>query len=69
MSLYTAAFLGVAPLGALLAGLFADRIGATVTICIGGICCLLIAAAIARQLPAIRAHIRPIYAKLGINFD
>jgi MFS family permease len=69
MSLYTAAFLGVAPLGALLAGLFADRIGATVTICIGGICCLLIAAAIARQLPAIRAHIRPIYAKLGISFD
>ena len=29
MSLYTAAFLGVAPLGALLAGVFADRIGAT----------------------------------------
>jgi MFS family permease len=69
MSLYTASFLGVAPLGALLAGVFADRIGATATVCIGGVCCLMIAATIARQLPALRAHIRPIYAKLGINLD
>jgi MFS family permease len=69
MSLYTAAFLGVAPVGALLAGLFADRIGATTTIGIGGIGCVLISATIARQLPLIRAHIRPIYAKLGINLD
>jgi predicted MFS family arabinose efflux permease len=69
MSLYTAAFLGVAPVGALLAGMFADRIGATTTVGIGGICCVLISAAIARQLPAIRRHIRPIYAKLGINLD
>ena len=67
MSLYTVAFLGVAPLGALLAGLFADRIGATNTVCIGGILCVLIVAAIARQLPAIREKIRPVYAKLGIK--
>ncbi len=69
MSLYTVAFLGVAPVGALLAGIFADRIGATTTVCIGGITCVLISASIARQLPAIRRHIRPIYAKLGINRD
>jgi predicted MFS family arabinose efflux permease len=69
MSLYTAAFLGIAPVGALLAGISADRIGATTTVCIGGICCVLISASIARQLPVIRAHIRPIYAKLGINLD
>jgi MFS family permease len=69
MSLYTAAFLGVAPLGSLLAGLFADRIGATTTVAIGGICCLATGALIARQLPVIRTHIRPIYAKLGLTVD
>jgi MFS family permease len=69
MSLYTVAFLGVAPLGALLAGMFADRIGATTVVLIGGICCVLIAAGIARQLPSMRRHIRPIYAKLGISLD
>jgi len=69
MSLYTAAFLGVAPLGSLLAGMFADRIGAATTVLIGGILCLLTGAAIARVLPALRAHIRPIYAKLGITVD
>jgi len=36
---------------------------------IGGILCLLTGAAIARELPALRAHIRPIYAKLGITVD
>jgi MFS family permease len=69
MSLYTAAFLGVAPLGSLLAGMFADRIGAATTVLIGGILCLLTGAAIARELPTLRAHIRPIYAKLGITVD
>jgi MFS family permease len=69
MSLYTAAFLGVAPLGALVAGMSADRIGATTTLCIGGTLCVLVSAGIARELPVIRRHIRPIYAKLGINLD
>ena len=69
MSLYTTAFLGVAPLGALVAGMSADRISATTTVRMGGIGCVLIAAAVALQLPAIRRHLRPIYAQLGINRD
>ena len=69
MSLYTAAFLGVAPLGALLAGVFADRIGAATTVLAGGVFCVLTGVAIVRQLPVLLAHIRPIYAKLGINLD
>ena len=69
MSLYTAAFLGVMPLGALLAGMSADRIGATNTVCIGGICCALIAAAVARALPFMRRQIQPIYARLGLHVD
>ena len=69
MSLYTAAFLGVMPIGALMAGMSADRIGAANTVCIAGVCCALIAAGVAWRLPLIRRHIRPIYAKLGINLE
>ncbi|MDB5812622.1 MAG: putative transporter, partial [Betaproteobacteria bacterium] len=69
MSLYTAAFLGVAPIGALIAGMAADRIGAATTVAIGGVLCMLVGAIILRKLPALRAHIRPIYAKLGLNVD
>lgn len=49
MSLYTAAFLGVAPLGGLVAGAVADRIGAAATLTIGGTCCALAALALARR--------------------
>lgn len=48
MSLYTAAFLGVAPLGGLAAGTAADRIGAANTILIGGVACALAAIRLAR---------------------
>jgi MFS family permease len=40
MSLYTTAFAGVAPLGSLLAGALAGKIGAPATLIIGGIFCL-----------------------------
>ncbi len=69
MSLYTAAFLGIAPLGALMAGMFADRFGAAITLTVGGSLCMLMVAIIARQLPLLRAQIRPIYAKLGLTLD
>ena len=60
---------GAAPLGELLAGVVADRFGAATTITIAGILCVMVTATIARQLPVLRAHIRPIYAKLGLNVD
>ena len=66
MSLYTVAFLGVAPLGGLLAGVLADHIGATHTVFAGGVVGLLVALYMASQLPRIRSHVRPIYARLGI---
>ncbi len=40
MSFYTMAFLGTAPLGSLIAGVAADRIGAPTTILLGGIACV-----------------------------
>ncbi len=67
MSLYTAAFLGVVPLGAMLAGALADRIGATHTLLVGGIVCLTGALYLAHQLPRLRLHMRETYARLGIE--
>jgi MFS family permease len=66
MGFYMMAFLGTAPFGSLIAGSFSSRIGAPHTLLIGGICCTFGAAWFARELPAIRAAIRPIYIKLGI---
>lgn len=39
MSLYTAAFMGISPLGSFIAGAAADRIGAALTLAIGGAFC------------------------------
>ena len=40
MAFYTMAFLGTAPIGSLLAGVLADRIGEPATIVVGGVACL-----------------------------
>ncbi|MCC6534066.1 MAG: MFS transporter [Burkholderiales bacterium] len=48
MSLYTAAFLGIAPLGGFVAGAAADTIGAAKTLAAGGICCALTGIGLAR---------------------
>lgn len=66
MSLYTMAFMGTAPLGSLWAGSLASHIGAPYALLIGGFCCIISAFIFARQLPALREKIRPIYVKKGI---
>jgi len=66
MSFYAMAFMGSVPLGSLLSGALAARIGAPATVILGGIACLLGAAGFARVLPGLRAQIRPIYARLGV---
>lgn len=65
MSFYTMAFMGTAPFGSILAGGLANIIGASNTILIGGISCILGALVFARKLPEIKKEIRPIYIKLG----
>ncbi len=67
MSLYTAAFIGVMPIGGLLAGMLADRIGATHAMLVCGVVCVLTALYMAHRLPALQQHMRPMYARLGID--
>lgn len=66
MSLYTMAYIGVAPLGSLFAGAAAERVTAPLTIALGGAVCLLGAGLFARQIPRFRELVRPIYMQLGI---
>ena len=58
ISFYAMAFLGMAPVGGLIAGSLAGQVGAPVTAMIDGTCCLLGALALMRGLPAIRADLR-----------
>ncbi len=60
------AMLGTTPVGSLAAGALAGRMGAPLTVAIGGAARLAGAALFARALPALRAEVRPIYARLGI---
>lgn len=66
MSYYTAAFVGMAPFGSLLAGTLAHWIGAPRTVMVTGSCCILGAAWFWSRRREIRDEIRPIYIQLGI---
>jgi MFS family permease len=66
MAFYAMAFLGTAPIGSLVAGVVASRIGVPMTIFFGGIACIAGGAWFAVRLPALRAMIRPIYVERGI---
>jgi MFS family permease len=66
MSYYTAAFMGMAPFGSLLAGSLAHWIGAPRTVMFTGSCCIAGGLWFWSRLPAIRREMRPIYEQLGI---
>lgn len=66
MSLYTMAFMGMAPLGSLAGGAVASRIGAPGAVLIGGLACVAVGVWFARRVPVLREMIRPIYVRLGI---
>jgi MFS family permease len=66
MAFYTMAFFGTAPIGSLLAGVAADRIGSRWTIAIGGAACILNGVWLAARLPRLRAIVHPIYVERGI---
>jgi MFS family permease len=66
MAFYTMAFLGTAPIGSLIAGVSADRIGPQRTILVGGVACIAAAVWFALRLPRLREMVRPIYVERGI---
>ncbi|HEY2517508.1 MAG TPA: MFS transporter, partial [Polyangiaceae bacterium] len=66
MSLFAMAFFGTAPLGSLLAGTLASRIGAQNTLLAGGVVCIAGAMAFLRVLPELRRQVQPIYVRMGI---
>jgi MFS family permease len=66
ISLYTMAFMGMMPLGSLLAGEAAKVVGAANTLRLGGVACIVGGLIFASRLGALRQAIRPIYRRLGI---
>lgn len=58
MSVYSMMFMGMAPIGSLLAGASADRIGAPWTVAAGGLVCMAGAGIFSIWLPRIRVHAR-----------
>jgi MFS family permease len=58
ISFYAMAFLGMAPIGGLIAGSVAGQLGAPVTAIINGACCLLGAMLVMRGLPGIRKDLK-----------
>jgi len=66
MSYYTAAFVGMAPFGSLLAGFLAHWMGAPRTVILNGSLCIVGGLWFWSQLPAIRRDMRPVYERLGI---
>ena len=67
ISFYAMAFLGMAPVGGLIAGSLAGQVGAPVTAMIDGAFCLLGALALMRGLPSIQADLRRAQAVLKVR--
>ena len=66
MSVYSMMFMGMAPIGALCAGVVAARLGAALTVSIGGMACILGSAAFGLRLPAMRAEARRLILAQGL---
>jgi MFS family permease len=66
MSFFTMASMGATPVGSLVAGSLASRIGAPWTLFSGGVFCIAGAVFFATRLPMLKKLIRPIYVEKGI---
>ena len=61
MSVYSMMFMGMAPFGALLAGVLANHLGAPLTVALGGAVCILGAIGFALRLPVLRKAAQPLF--------
>jgi len=66
MAVYSMMFMGMTPLGALIAGAAADRIGAQKTVALGGALTIAGAIAFARHLPKIRGEANELLTAQGM---
>ena len=66
MAVYSMMFMGMAPLGALLSGALADRIGAQWTVALGGLGAVAGGAVFFKQLPKIRVEARQLIIQQGM---
>jgi|SRR5579864_1378480 len=66
MSLYSMMFLGMTPLGSLVAGTMAEHIGAPITVALGGLISLAAGVVFARKWPSMRAPARELVAAQGM---
>ncbi len=66
MAFYMMAFIGTAPFGSLLVGKLSENFGPSLTIAMGGACCVTAAAVFLSGLRELRAAISPIYRRIGI---
>jgi MFS family permease len=66
MALYSMMFMGMAPFGALFGGALADRVGAPLTVALGGVACLLGAIWFGRALPELRIEARRLIVAQGL---
>lgn len=66
MSLYAMAFVGMTPVGGLVGGAIANRVGAPATVFVGGLACLALALWFAGRLAPLRSIVIPVYEKVGV---
>ncbi|HXA06565.1 MAG TPA: MFS transporter [Bryobacteraceae bacterium] len=66
MSLYSMMFMGMAPFGAFFGGALANRVGAPMTVRVGGIACVLGAIWFGRALPELRIEARRLIVAQGL---
>ncbi|MDQ2746213.1 MAG: MFS transporter [Acidobacteriota bacterium] len=67
MAVYSMMFMGMAPIGALLAGSLADRIGAPSTVAFGGVICIIGSIFFGRKLPSFRNEARRIIVSMQMT--
>lgn len=67
MALYSMMFMGMAPIGALMAGSLAEIIGAPGTVALGGVVCILGAIVFGLRLPKLRVEARDIIVALQMT--
>jgi MFS family permease len=66
MAMYSMSFMGLAPFGALFGGALAHRVGAPITVALGGVACVIGAIWFARALPEMRVEARRLIIAQGM---